>query len=140
MSKVSIPGADDTIYAGDWLTIRAMRRKSGAFPAKEWAEGLDKKGRGQLLAAAAIIENTLRANRPPAGRAEQVKASKIGLWELRVTKAGSTPPHRRLLFLRRGQTLWAANGFTKQQNKLAANDIAQGESIALEWLQLRGEA
>jgi hypothetical protein len=131
--------ANDLICAGEWLTIRAMRRRDGTFPAKEWAEGLDKKGTGQLLAAAAIMETTLRANRPPAGRAEQVKASKIGLWELRVTKAGSTPPHLRLLFLRRGQTLWAAHGFTKQQNKLAASDITQGDSIALEWLQLRGE-
>lgn len=131
--------ADDLIYAGEWLTIRAMRRRNGTLPAKEWADGLDKKGRGQLLSAAAIMETTLRAYRPPAGRAEQVKASEMGLWELRVTKAGSTPPHLRLLFLRRGQTLWAAHGFTKQQNKLAARDIAQGDSIALEWLQMRGE-
>jgi hypothetical protein len=53
------------LYAGEWLTVRAMRRRNGTYPAKEWADGLDKKGRGQLLAAATILETTLRANRPP---------------------------------------------------------------------------
>ena len=132
--------ADDVIYAGEWLTIRAMRRSNRTCPAKEWVDGLDKKGKGQLQAAAAILETTLRASRPPAGRAGLVDASKYGLWELRVTKAGSTPPHLRLLYLRRGQTLWAANGFTKKQNKLTSREIAEGDSIALEWLRLRGEA
>jgi hypothetical protein len=42
--------------------------------------------------------------------------------------------------MRRGQTLWAANGFTKQQNKLSSTDIVLGDSIALEWLRMRGEA
>lgn len=133
------PTADGVLYAGEWLTIRAMRRSNRSYPAKEWADGLDKKGQGQLQAAA-IMETTLRANRPPAGRAGLVEASKHGLWELRVTKAGSTPPHLRLLYLRRGQTLWAANGFTKQQNKLTTREIAEGDSIALEWLRLRGDA
>ncbi len=128
---------DDVIYGGEWLKIRAIRRRNGTYPAKEWADGLDKKGKGQLLAAATILETTLRANRPPAGRAGLVDASKQNLWELRVTKAGSTPPHLRLLFMRRGQTLWAANGFTKQQNKLSSTDIALGDSIALEWLRMR---
>jgi putative component of toxin-antitoxin plasmid stabilization module len=131
---------DDLLYGGEWLRIRAMKRRNGSYPAKEWADSLDKKGKGQLLAAAMILETTLRANRPPAGRAGLVNASKQGLWELRVTKAGSTPPHLRLLFLRRGQTLWVANGFTKQQNKLSSTDIALGDSIALEWLRSRGEA
>jgi hypothetical protein len=134
------PTGSDLIYAGDWLTIRAMRRGNSSYPAKEWADSLDKKGTGQLLAAAAILETTLRANRPPAGRAGLVDASKHDLWELRVTKAGSTPPHLRMLYMRRAQTLWAATGFTKQQNRLTSTDIAQGDSIAFEWLRLRGEA
>ena len=32
-----------------------MRRRSGELPAKAWADGLDKKGKAQLLAAAEIL-------------------------------------------------------------------------------------
>lgn len=103
------------------------------MPAKEWAEGLDNRGTGQLLAAATVIETTLRSGRPPAGRAESVRASKLGLWELKVTKPGGTPPHLRVLYVRRRTTLWAANGFTKQTNELSIQDIRQAERILKEW-------
>ena len=59
----------------------------------------------------------------------------VGLLELRVTPKGGTPPHLRLLVLRRGQTLWAASGFTKQKNQLERSDIELGEQIAREWLE-----
>jgi hypothetical protein len=134
MTKVRIL-EDDTIYRGEWLTIRAMRRRSGSLPAKEWADGLGKKGTGQLIAASEIMETTLRTNRPPAGRAEKVASSQTGLWELRVTRAGSSPPHLRLLYIRRGQTLWAAHGFTKQKNQLEKKEVDMGDSIVREWME-----
>lgn len=91
------------------------------------------------MAAATIIETTLRSKRPPAGRAEKVIGSACGLWELKVTKPGSTPPHLRLLYLRRGRTLWAATGFTKQKNKLEPRDIDAGDAVAREWLETESE-
>jgi hypothetical protein len=134
MAKVSSED-EDLLYDGDWLEIRAMSRRNGDLPAKTWADGLDKKGKAQLMAAATVIETTLRSGRPPAGRAEKVVGSACGLWELKVTKPGSTPPHLRLLYLRDGQTLWAAVGFTKQKNKLAQSDIDAGGAVAREWLE-----
>lgn len=103
----------------------------------DWYLGLEKKGLGQFEAAASIIETTLRTGRPPAGRAELVKISKQGLWELKVTKPGSTAPHLRLLYRRERRTLWAAVGFTKQKNDLEAKDVSLGDSVTAEWLEER---
>lgn len=127
-------GTDDVLYEGEWLTIRAMRRRNGRLPAVEWWESLDKRGKAKFLAAAEVVQNTLRSGRPPAGRLENVRGSKVGLLELRVTPKGGSPPHLRVLVLRREQTLWAANGFTKQKNKLERADVELGERIASEWL------
>jgi hypothetical protein len=134
MAKV-LSEEDDLLYDGDWLEIRAMRRRNGDLPAKDWANGLDKRGKGQLMAAAEIIENTLRSGRPPAGRAVKVASSACGLWELKVTKPGGTAPHLRLLYLRHGRTLWAAVGFTKQKNRLEQRDVDAGDAVATEWLE-----
>jgi hypothetical protein len=112
-----------------------MRLPNGRLPAGEWFDGLNKKGRGRFYAAAKLIQNTLRSGRPPVGRAVKVMGSKTGLWELRVTPDGSTPPHLRLLYLRRGQTLWAAIGFTKQKNELQEKDRKTGDRIAIEWMK-----
>ncbi len=125
----------DVIYRGDWITLRAMRRRNGTLPAKEWADGLEAKGKGQLLAAVSILEISIRSGRPPAGRAELIKKSRLRLWELKVTKPGSTAPHLRLLYVRQGPTLWGANGFTKQKNELGAADVEEGDRIADEWYQ-----
>jgi putative component of toxin-antitoxin plasmid stabilization module len=67
-----------------------------------------------------------------------VKGSKIGLWELRVTNKGSTPPHLRVFYLRRGRTIWVASGITKQKNSLSPADIRTAESIAREWSSEEG--
>jgi hypothetical protein len=136
MSKLA-GNTSDVLYEGEWLEIRAMARASGTCPAKEWYQGLEKKGLGQFEAAARIIETTLRAGRPPAGRAEPVKISRQGLWELKVTKPGGTAPHLRLLFRREGRTLWAAVGFTKKKNKLETKDVELGDSVTVEWLKGR---
>lgn len=125
----------DCIYDGPWLKVRAMMRRDGGSPALDWTDGLDKKGQGQLIAACEVLETTLRSGRPPAGRAERIKNSETGLWELKVTKPGSTPPHLRVLFIREGQTLWVADGLTKQQNVLTSKDVAYAETIAGEWIK-----
>lgn len=117
--------------------MRAMRRRNGSLPAVEWWKDLKEKGKGQFLAAAKTIETTLRSGRPPAGRAEKVQISKQGLWELKVTKPGSTPPHLRVLYLREGRTLWAANGFTKKTNELTHQDVNLSDGITSEWMKER---
>lgn len=104
------------------------------MPAAAWYDGLEDKGKGQFLAASKTIETTLTSGRPPAGRAEYIKDSRNGLWELKVTKPGSTPPHLRVLYKRERNTLWAAVGFTKQKNKLTTQEIELGDSVTDDWL------
>jgi hypothetical protein len=138
MSKVNNDDPDDDlIYQGDKLTIRAMRTRNGRTPAKEWFLGLDKRGLGQVTAAARVLENTILRGRPPSGRAEKITTSTEGLWELRVTKAGGTPPHLRLTYNREGNTLWAATGFAKTRNKLDRHDIRAADRVAREWREGR---
>lgn len=109
------------------------------MPALAWVEQLDKRGLGQFRAACEILENTLRSGRPPAGRAEAIPRSRTGLWELKVTKPGGTPPHLRLLYVRERSTLWAATGFTKKQNQLTDGEVAAGDAVAEAWFTSRGE-
>src|SRR4051812_48765767 len=116
MAKVQ-PDEGELLWQGEHFEIRAMRRRNGKYPAKEWLDGLDKPGKGRFVAAAAITETNLRTGRPGV-RAEKIKTSSEGLWELKVTQPGSTPPHHRMLFLRVGDVLWATHGFTKTSNKL----------------------
>ena len=121
------------LYKGDWLSVRAMTRTNGLQPALLWWEGLEKKGKGQFLAAVQVLETTLRSGRPPAGRAEKVRGSKNGLWELKVTKPGSKPPHLRAIYRLEGRVLWVAIGFSKQKNKLEQADVDQAENVTNEW-------
>ncbi len=129
---------DDTLYRGEWLEIRAIRRRNGRMPAVDWYEGLDARGKGRFQAAAKNVEVSLSSGRPPADRLEKVKGSKVGLLELRVTPKGGSPPHLRLLVVRREKTLWAANGFTKQKNRLERGDIEEAERIVREFQEGEG--
>lgn len=126
-------GDADILYKGEWLTVRAMKRKNGKRPAREWFDNLDKQGKAKVLAAAQNVENSMRSGRPLGWRAAKVKISDEGLWELRVTPPGASPPHLRLLFKRVVQTLWVTSGFTKQKNVLEKNDVQLGDNIAREW-------
>lgn len=128
-----VPSEADVLYRGEWLTVRAIRRPNRRMPAREWLDRLDSRGRGQFLAAAHAIETSLRSGRPPAGRAQQIKNSSEGIWELRVTKQGSTPPHLRAFYVRNGRTLWVATGITKKQNRLQQRDIDEADRIVAEW-------
>jgi phage-related protein len=131
MAKVP-SGEDDLLWRGERFEIRAMRRRNGSYPAKEWVDGLEKKGQALFLVAAKITETNFQSGRP-GDRAEKVKTSSAGLWELKVTKPGSAPPHHRMLFVRDGDVLWATHGFTKKTNKLPQAEIETGDRIAAEW-------
>lgn len=123
---------DDLLWEGERFEIRAMRRQNGSYPAKEWVGGLDKKGRALLEVAAKITETNFLSGRP-GDRTEKIEASSEGLWELKVTKPGSSPPHHRMLFVRQGNVFWATHGFTKKSNKLPQKEIDTGDRIAAEW-------
>jgi Phage derived protein Gp49-like (DUF891) len=133
MPKLLESGAD-VILVGDWLSVRAMRRRNGTYPAKKWADQLTKREMGRLLAAIRVVETGMRHGRPPAGRAVKIRESRHGLWEMRVTPAGGTPPHLRILYLREDRTLWAASGFTKQSNRTAPADVRAADRIVDEWI------
>jgi phage-related protein len=113
-----------------------MRLPNGDSPAKDWVTGLDGKGIGQLGAAFRILENTLRSNRPPAGRAVEIRKP---IWELRVTKAGGKPPHHRLFFVRERRTIWVTHGFTKKSNRTPSGEVKRAGRIHSEWSRIRGQ-
>ncbi|MGH8910656.1 MAG: type II toxin-antitoxin system RelE/ParE family toxin [Egibacteraceae bacterium] len=137
MAKVSDEG-DDVLDAGtSWLIVRFMRRCDGSMPAKEWFDGLTGKGRGQVLAALAVLDVGLSSGRSPAGRATKLQGSREKLHELRPTKKGGKPPHLRVLFVREGRAIWLAHGFTKRSNDLKARDLAAAETVAREWRAMR---
>ncbi len=116
MAKV-MAGSDDSLYEGDWLTIRAMRKQNGTLPAAEWLDGLQGKHQVRFQVAAKQVEVDLRDGRP-SDRLEVVPQSSERLVEFRITRPGATAPHLRMLGLRDGQTLWMAHGFKKQTNQL----------------------
>jgi hypothetical protein len=123
---------DDLLWRGERFEIRAMQRRNRSYPAKEWVDGLDKKGSALFQVAAKITETNFQTGRP-GDRAEKIKSSSAGLWELKVTKPGSTPPHHRLLFVRERDVHWATHGFTNTSNKLPQAEIETGDRIAAEW-------
>ncbi len=125
--------AADILYKGPWLTVRAMTLSGEERPGKEWFESLDARGRGQFLAACRTLESALSMKRPTAGRTEKVKNSSEGVHELRVTKAGSTPPHLRAFYIREDRTIWVACGIKKQKNKLTRREIDQADRITADW-------
>ena len=88
--------------------------------------------RGRFRAAARVLENSLRLQRPT-NRASLIRSSRRRLHELRVTPKGGRAPHVRLFFLRKGRVLWATHGFTKQSNKLPRGEIERADRIAEEW-------
>lgn len=137
MTKLLLDDKSDVLVQGEWLTVRAMRRSNGRLPAKEWARGLDKRGRAKLAAAVANLENSLRYGRPTTGRTVKVRGARIDLWEPRITPRGASPPHLRLIYRPERRTLWAAHGFKKQTNELTTRDIEAAEAVAREWLARR---
>jgi hypothetical protein len=134
MAKV--PARDDLLWFGEGYEIRAMQRANGRRPALEWVNNLDEKGFARFKAAATNVANSFRSGRR-GPRAEKIKTSRQGLWELRVTPRGGRAPFLRLLFRRDRNVLWATHGFSKQSNDIKPADIERGDRIAAEWLDAR---
>ncbi|MGA9762401.1 MAG: hypothetical protein WBQ14_08265 [Gaiellaceae bacterium] len=142
MAKVGIPDDDDYLYRGNTIVIRAMHRRNGAMPAKEWLNGLEARFKARFLAAARAIETSERIGRP-AGRITKLKMSKQGLSEIHITNRGSSAPHLRAFGCWEGRdrdginTLWIASGVSKKSNKLRSRDIDNADAIADEWREAR---
>jgi hypothetical protein len=116
-----------------------MTGRRGRRPAQEWFDALDERGMAHLMVAFHILEETIRTRRPPGLRTAKVHGSKGSLLELRITPPGGAPPHLRLFYRREAQTIWVATGFTKQSNRLRPGDIAAGDSITKEWMEVKDQ-
>lgn len=129
----------DCIFVGDSISVRAMARPDGSMPACDWVSSLDSRGKGQLIAVCRVMDHSITSGRPPAGRSGPVHVSRCGLHELKVTAPGGSGPHLRLLYLRLENTLWVADGFKKQKNRLSRADVLRTDNVAREWLDSMGK-
>ncbi len=109
---------DPTIYEGECLSFHATTDQ-----ARRFVDELDARGRLDFAVAAAILDTSLQSGRPPAGRAERVRGSRCGLFELRVTPPGRKGPHVRLLYLPVGRRMLVVRGLIKRQARLPRGDI-----------------
>ncbi len=99
----------------------------------EWYGELQLRYRARVLAASLNLDRSLASGRP-AGRLDFVKNSTPRLNEFRVTKAGGSSPHLRMLGLMKGGIFWAAIGVKKKNDELRRQDIEAAQRVAIEWL------
>ncbi len=128
---------DDLIYSGQSFTLRAMRRSSGRMLAMEWYVELELRYQARVQAAAMNLDRSLASGRP-AGRLDFVKNSTPRLSEFRITKAGGSPPHLRMLGLMKRGIFWAAIGIKKKSDELRRTDIEAAQRVTMEWLDAGG--
>jgi hypothetical protein len=119
---------DRLICSVEQLNFYAIETASGAFPALEFISALDPPQRLHFDVAARVLATSLAAGRPPAGRASRVAGTSCGLFELRITPAGSRGGHLRLLYVREGDSIRCALGVLKRE-KLKRRDIQRAEEI-----------
>lgn len=120
---------DDVLYRGSWLTIRAVRKRNGRMPAKEWYENdLEVRDQTRFQAAARMFQEDLLSGRR-SGRMTTVTDSRHRLTEFRITPGGGRGPHLRMLGIIDGQTVWVAHGFKKQTNRMNRQDIDKADGV-----------
>ncbi len=95
----------------------------------DFVAGLEEPDAARLAAAAQNLADAYADNRPPAGRTQLIRGSKVrGLFELRVTVPGSGGPQLRLLAVREGEEVLCARGFWKCQAKIPRREIETAEA------------
>jgi hypothetical protein len=77
----------------------------------------------QFIVAAQILVTCLRTGRPAAGRSQRVRCSAPGLFELRLNRAGSPGPQRRMLCIREGRRILCVRGFDKSRRGIPRREI-----------------
>jgi hypothetical protein len=122
------PRRTPTHTAVEQLSFTAIATTTGQFPALEFLQGLDERGKRDFTVAARVLATTLASGRPPSGRSERLAGSRCGLYELRITPRGRAGPHARLLFTRKQNTIRCATGILKRES-LRRRDIELAERI-----------
>ena len=80
--------------------------------------------------AATILDRTVRIGRSPGGRAERIKGSSEGIWELRVTPPGRSGPHTRCLYICDGRDILVLRGLRKAERGIPRGEIELAERAA----------
>ena len=119
-------------HEGEWLKFQAISDQ-----AEEFIDELSESNWTDFLVAATILENSLRSGRPPSGRAERIKGSRVGLWELKVTPPGRRGPHVRLLYVRDGRTILVAWAVEKRRSAISRRAIDLAEGVVKRWRRER---
>lgn len=95
---------------------------------EDFAAGLDARERAKLDAACQSVGQSFADGRPPAGRTELIRGSKIrGLFELRITWPGAPGPQLRLLCVREGGCVLVARGLAKRGRHIPRREIELAE-------------
>jgi hypothetical protein len=124
-------GTDHWKFVGDRITFQVI--PDGAI--SRWIGALRGKSRGRFDAAIRIVDRMLAAGAGSAGRLSKVRGSEAGLLLLRVTRAGDSPPHLRVLCLRRGDVLWLVHAFEQKSATLPKGHLRRAERLAREFLE-----
>jgi hypothetical protein len=125
---------DPPIYQGQWLTFCAITKQ-----ANEFLRGLSRDDWRDFVVAATILETSIRAGRPPAGRSEKIEGSKVSLFELRITPPGRRGPQLRLLYIRRRRHILCARGVVKRTGAISRREVTLCEAAVKDFLRARHE-
>jgi hypothetical protein len=113
-----------------FFKCNSFKFKSISDQAVEFASGLDERQRAKLEAACQSVGQSFAAGRPPAGRTQLIRGSKIrGLFELRITWPGAPGPQLRLLCVREGDTVLVARGLVKRSRRISRHEIELAEQV-----------
>lgn len=116
------------LYKCDSFKFKPISRQ-----AEEFALGLDARERKKLAAACQSVGSSLVLGRPPAGRTELIRSSKIrGMFELKVTWPGADGPQLRLICVREGDVVLVARGLVKRSRCISRHDIELAEKTIAE--------
>jgi hypothetical protein len=124
--------SNDFICATEQLTFRAIPTSAGRHPAKIFINNLDPVAARDFGVAARILATTLASGRTPSDRSRRVAGSREKLFELRITPRGRGGPQQRLLFVRRGNTIWVARGLTKRE-RITRHEIDLADDLVRQW-------
>jgi hypothetical protein len=116
------------IFVGRCLTFHTITKH-----ANEFCAGLDERERRDFEVAATLLDRSREIGRPPGGRAERVRGTKQGLFELRVTPPGRRGPHTRLIYISEGSELLILRGVRKAQRGIPRREIGLAERDAAAW-------
>lgn len=93
---------------------------------------LNVRERSKLHAACQSVGQSFADGRPPAGRTQVIRGSKVRMFELRVTWPKATGPQIRLLCQRVGDRVLVARAFYKRTQRIPRHEIELAERALLD--------